>query len=408
MVDINLFKDEGEDDKDWTPGPDDESGLGDELNDDFGFDEDEGFEENLDEHLGFGTESESDSDSELEPAAELEEEVSLDDEDLLDDVEDVPDFEEPEEDLLEEEYGVGQDKAKKTSPFIWVFLGIVVVGAAIYQFVIEPRQRAKQAVVTEKPDVNKLIAQMRQEQGVPDTTQAAVVTEEADSVSQQVPVQVATQEQQTEETEAAPVQSGSVETASLVSVYLPQAGTVLDNLSKQGQLGTIILNANQFHIGYVSESPNASSAMEHRIKTLMEVSNVKSSPEERHTTNGRVRYWGVVTGRLQNKSASASAQNKMHSSSDSFIQWVKTVAQGSRLSVKQTEKFARQTAAGKNLTPVRIKVEGNRTQIVQFLASLGKYQGNYTLGKMVIAPVTITDYEARQARIVLDFNLISG
>ena len=101
MVDINLFKndgEEGEEEKEW----DSESSEGDDfentMKDDLGFDDDLSGQDTFDEGG------------------------------LLDEEEPLPDFDEPEgEDQHGKDYEFGEVKEKKSSLWLWILMGVIVV-----------------------------------------------------------------------------------------------------------------------------------------------------------------------------------------------------------------------------------------------------------------------------------------
>ena len=135
MVDVDLFKDEEDEEKndkheEVTP---DESG-----------------EEEAADILDGELEEELDFDEELSEELGGEDEDFLTDDDMLledDEVSLEEELDEPEAAESEENYQTlpGQ---KKTSPFIWVLLGVVVIGTALYLFVLEPRGNKETQSVT--------------------------------------------------------------------------------------------------------------------------------------------------------------------------------------------------------------------------------------------------------------------
>jgi hypothetical protein len=377
MVDINLFKEDGEEELGWGgESSGNEESNDDTIGDEFGLDEGEELDGELKEELSF--------------EEDFDEAPTLDDEELLGDDDVVPDFDESEEDISDEDYAFGEVKRKSTSPVIWILLGIVVVGAGIYKFWWEPQQNAKKPVIaTRPPDVNTLIEKMRQEQAqeTPGETEGSEI--------ESTPIVA--------ETSKPPIKVSKYKSGDITG-HLDAAVSVFENLSQQGQLGTIVIDGNQFRIGYVSATPNVANAMGHRIQTLLGVTETKNSPEERHQTAGVVRYWGVVSGSMpQLNGQTSQSQSKSFMNTDQFLNWLKEYCANRSIAVKQTETFTEKSVAGKKMIPVRIKTEGRKAQVIQFLKGLKGFQGNYVMTKVIFTSVNISDYEAKQVKVVLDF-----
>ncbi len=368
MVDINLFKDEDEEEK-WESdsGGDEKSDAGDDLIDDFPIEE------------------------------ELTESSALSDNDLLDSDEPIPDFEEPEENALEEDYQFGDIKEKKTSPWIWVALGVVLIFAAVYFFYIQPRQTPPEQVVPRMPSglseggVSSEGASDSGEGVVDSGSEEGVVSEESGAAS---------------ETEVQS-QIGGLNALASVSAVVDASVAVFSNLTQTGQLGTIVLEGYQFHVGYVSETPGVAQAMGARIQSILGISEFNVSPEDPHRTAGRMHYWGVISGVIPQKAStsSSSAESRQFATTDQFIQEINTLIQNNRLSVEETQKFSARSEGGLNQVPIRMKIEGNKAQTLGFLNSLKGLQGNYRLLKLTMAPVDISDFQASQVKLVLEFGL---
>jgi hypothetical protein len=356
MVDINLFKDD-EEEKEWKPTPGEGEELGGEPKEDLGLD---------------GNVSES---------------SLLDDEGLLGDEEPIPDFGEPEEKEKEEDYEFGEVKEKKTPVWFWAFLGIVVVGVFLYLFVYLPQQnKTKRAASPEvrRPALTDRLKQESQARGQITSAVDSGTASQPSSIQRRVG--------------AAGVRS--------VDVFVEATKVIFANLTQEGQLGTIILDGDRFHVGYVSETPNVSQAMGHRIKTLLGASEFRVSPEDRHRTGGRVHYWGVVSGVLPQKSLGlVQTSTKTFATADSFIEGMKGLVQQHRLALQQTEKYSERSEKGIRHVPVRLKIEGSKTQTLTFLDALKGFQGNYNLAKLTLAPVVISDFQANQVKLVLEFQI---
>ena len=373
MVDINLFKDEDEEKWESDSGDEEKSESGDELIDEFQMDED------------------------------LSQTSALSDKDLLDSDEPIPDFEESDDNELEDDYQFGDIKEKKTSPGIWIALGIVVVFAAVYFLWWQPKQaqsvRVTSTVVPRVPS-NENQGLLPQEQ-MTDSTES--VSDSSSLASSSSPGEGTI----SGETEIAGRISTSDDVAS-VNVVVDAGVAVFNNLAQGGQLGTIIIEGYQFHVGYVSETAGVAQAMGQRIQTVLGASGFEVSPEDQHRTAGKVHYWGVVSGIIPKKvsTTTQSAMGRQFATTDQFIQEINMLAQNNRLSVQKTDKFSPRFENGVNQTPVRITVEGSKAQTLAFFNALKALQGNYRLMKLTIAPVDISDFQANQVKLVLEFALI--
>jgi len=367
MVDINLFKEEGEEEE-WKP-----EGEGENLEDEFGEDFDLGEEE-----------------SESSPLDE-------DDENLLGDEEAIPDFEEPDDKEVEEDYEYGEGKEKKTPIWLWAALGIVLIGASIYLFWYQPRQR--RAKGTEQPVASLTAADSLRQSSQQSQPGVGVVERDSTSTVRDTTSRVDLPSGQPT------TPSGLVSTTGMRrKTPMVQATTaVFENLSDQGQRGTIILEGDKFHVGYVSAAPGGAEAMGQRIQQLMGASGFEVAPEDRHLTAGKIQYWGVVSGVLPGlQQDDALSSTDRYPSADSFIDRVKTLAQQSQLSIYESEKFTARIDQSVKQVPVRIKMEGNKTNVLNFFGRLINFQGNYRISKLTVAPVSISDFKASKVKMVLD------
>ena len=363
MVDINLFKEE--DEEEWKSPPD-EGG--------------EDVEGVLGEDLDLGGE---------ETGAES---PSFEDDKFLSDEDAIPDFEEPEERELEEDYEYGDNRVRGAPVWLWAFLGVVVVAAAFYLFYYQPRQKAKSQLQTVRVMRSPADSLAPGAQRPADQT---VVTAEDSSTT--------LGDQRT---------GGTAVTGEMVSTDVPNstvrfvsaATAVFDNLSSQGQLGTIVFEGGKFHVGYVSSTPGVAQTMGQQVQRLIGASAVQVSPEDRHSTAGKIQYWGVVSGNLPaGRTAAPSTSATRFNSADSFVAGIRGLGTQNRMTFQQTEKFSIQSEGGRRKAPVRMKIEGAKTNAINFLNALKGFQGNYDLMKLTIAPVNISDYTASQVKLVLDF-----
>jgi len=367
MVDINLFKEEEE--EEWKP----DSEGGESLNDDLGDD------------LNLGD--------------DIEEPSPLDDEKLLGDEEAIPDFEEPDEAELEEDYEYGEGTARKAPIWLWAILGVVIVAAAFYLFWYQPRQKKKAAspsvTLLRQPQSDSLATAAQRTGGT--TTSADEDTLAGGTEADREP--------------PPPIATGTIPAGVPGSTirYVDAAKPVFENLSSQGQLGTIILEGNRFHVGYVSANPGLSQTIGQRIQRMIGASAIKVSPEDRHRTAGKVQYWGVISGDLPQRNypeIQTSAQR--FASVDRFVQGMRGLVQQSGLTLQESETFSARSEGGIRKTPIRVKVEGKNANAVSFLDVLKGFQGAYDLTKLTIAPVDISDFQASQVKLALDFSVWTG
>ncbi|MBN2030460.1 hypothetical protein JW824_09465 [bacterium] len=368
MVDINLFKDEEEEKWESDSGREEKSESGDDLIDEFSMDE------------------------------ELTQSSALSDKDLLDSDEPIPDFDEPGENVVEEDYQFGNIKERKTSPWIWVALGVVLVFAAIYFFYIQPRQTQPEQIVPRMPSgVSE--GDLSTEQ----TTDSGEGLVDSDSGERGAVSEEGTALRET----GAESQISGLSALATVGTVVDASVAVFNNLTQAGQLGTIVLEGYRFHVGYVSETPGVAQAMGERIKAILGSSGYEVSPEDPHRTAGKMHYWGVISGVIPQKASTSppSVESRRFTSMDQFIQEINTLVQNNRLSVQETQKFSTRSEEGLSQTPVRMKIEGSKAQTLVFLNALKGFQGNYRLLKLTMAPVDISDFQANQVRLVLEFAL---
>jgi len=364
MVDINLFKDD-EDEKDWKPTP------------------------------GEGEELEGNRQEDLEFEEDVWETPALGDEDILGDEETIPDFEEPGEIEEEEDYEFGDVKKKKTSVWLWFLMGIVLVCASLYLFVLQPRQigiKRLTTYVTKKPsEAGKRVEEI-QERGL--DRDAALVDSSGVDRSGQV---------------AAMVDSDYSRAMGSVSTAVEASRAVFEDLTRHGQFGAVLLTGDRFFVEYVSETPGVAKAMGHRIQTLLGASGFKVSPEERHRTAGRIHYWGVVSGELPQKARGAARTPvQRFATAESFIEGIKGFVLQHRLTVRGLQKLSESSEEGTRQTCIRVKVEGSKTHALDFLESLKGFQGNYGLAKLLLVPSNYSDFKANQVKLVLDFLVSVG
>ncbi len=374
MVDINLFKEDEEEEKEWQP---DSEGQKNESQD--SFDDDLGFDDALD------------GDDDAGP--ELEEEPA-DEEDFLGEDEAIPEFEDDEDDIeaggLDQEldYDYGEAKDKKAPVWLWIVLIVVVLGACFYLFIYPKMTPSISTDIPRQQDVSKT---QKTPGVIPDSTKADSAAATSMSQSQQLST--------TEKTPSAQTRSaGAIKSnnAALISV----SESIFNNLAQQNQFGAILISDNQFMIQYASETAGVAQAMGHRIKTLLGVSEIKISPEDRNVKGNRVRYEGVISGTLPDKSYRVSNPVvKQYANARSFEQDIRGMLAQYKLKIQSIQKLSA-TSDGE---PVRVKAEGTRSNMLRFMSSLKTIQGNLHMEKLFLSPASHTDFEAENVKLVLDF-----
>jgi len=358
MVDINLFKD---DDNQEDRNQNSNEGAGEDQNadlgDDFNFDDD------------------------------FNETSSLDDAALLGEEDAIPDFEEPEDTVGEEDYDYGEVKKQKTSPVIWVMLGLAIL-VFVYFYVVDPMlKKQKQAVRPKKPVATRVVqSDENQRAGVTQTTQTP--TGQTAKPGKTTPGGTIAQKGKT------------------IPVFVNSGKAIFNDLSSQGQLGTIVLDGNHFNIGYVSSTPNVAQTVGKRIQQLLGITTFKASPEDRHRTAGKIHYWGVISGKLFDESVIVfRSTGKQFVSATQFSDELKTLAKNQGVSVSQTQTFSQRTEGSAKFLPIQMKFQGSKTQLVSFMSALNGFKGNFGLTKLTIAPVSISDFKATQAKLLLEFRV---
>ena len=371
MVDINLFK-EGEEEMEWESSGDmDDQPSNDDVS--AGIPEDPS--KNLDDDFG------DDFDFDQE---EFDEADSLDDDSFLDDHDGEGELEplKDEDEFEEEDYDFGDSKEKKVSVWLILVLGLVVILAAVYFLWYQPKmKKIKQPVVTSSRTVAPRTAQSPVQK---DTT--ATETVGGDTVQAETPP-VVTQ------------QTAIAGTSNNTRILVQPIKTVVQNLSNTGQFGSVIVTGNRFFVEYVSDSPNVSDAMAYKIKTLLNVSDVKKSPEEKYNRGGKVRYSGVISGVIPGAPETLKPiGSARYSSKNDFINQMKQLAQ----QYGMVYKSAKTLDSEKDLI-VQMKVEGNQSKAIQFLDALGGKSGNYAVSKVLMVPKEYSDFNASTVRVVIDF-----
>ncbi|HHS13231.1 MAG TPA: hypothetical protein ENN03_05620 [bacterium] len=364
MVDINLFRDEEEkeekDKKDQWETP-------------------EGDDDLLDKELG----------DELMFEEESSKSSSLFNEELLGEEEEaIPDFDVP-DDTDKEDYEFGEVKARKTSPGVWIALGVVIIAAGLYLFVLQPKgSRPKEA----SPSVKRPASVVRR----PQTMQ--------EDAAQELTPQPASKPQATEHV-AEMVDRTSTVYRVPTSTMVNASRAAYEDLSRQRQFGAVLINGDRFHVEYVSETPNVANAMGHRIKTLMGAASFKASPEDRHQTSGRYFYWGVISGVLPTvrTAGTPAAGTASYASEAQFKTAVQQLITKYQMASREFVKLSESREAGGRQLLIRVKTDGSRANALAFLNGLKSFEGNHHVLKLLLAPVEYADFQGDRVKIVLDF-----
>lgn len=363
MVDINLFDDDASEEEkepfDENFG-EDASGDQDDLNAD-----DLGGDLTLDDDLSG-------------------DETGFGDDALLDDEDTIPEFEETAEDDNMDDYAFEDSGAKKSIPWIWIVLGVVVIAAVVFLFVILPSQTPQPVRVqtTRRP--------------TPGRTAAETPTQPQTSGQETEPTKTSTQ---------APLQPVTGKTANPVSA----ARAVFEYLIRKGSLGVVIVNGDQYLIQYVSETPGQGDALAKEIQTLLGASSYEISPEDKQTSNGRTMYSGVISCEVpvQEKPRLTAAENP-YKTVDQFNQRVAGLVAQSGLQLRSTEPVSGARNSQGKQPSGHVIVEGSRTQALKFLNALNGLPGNWTLSRLQLNPLNNLDASAENVRIGISFMVQIG
>ncbi len=367
MVDINLFDEEeeksGKKEKDWDSTLGNSEGhKSDSLKDEL----------NLDDDLG--------GPSALGDAALLGEDV-------------VPELEEPEAKGQEEDYGYGNIKKKKTPAYQYILLVVLLVAAAaVLYFSIFSKGGGKAKSVKTVPQK---------------------------TLANQSPSQKQT-EMSPGTTRRGSVRSGTVKMSADSNKFLLSAGgassslidvarSVFNELSKQKQFGALLLDGDRFAVEYVSTTPGLSQQLGKRIQQLLGFSDFKTSPEERHRMDGKVTYWGVISGILMKKPMTGMLPSSTKfSSPDQFVDQMKNLARQNRLTCTVDKKQLITGISDNRQTGFRLRVEGDHIQTLAWLDQLKKFQPTCNIRTLFLVPMDYFDNQANKVKLVLDLSVSFG
>jgi hypothetical protein len=358
MVDINLFKDDDEDEKKWDSSPGKSEGLGDDFKDDF--------------DLGGG----------------LTDGPHLEDDSLLGDIDAIPDLEESMENGKEENYEIGDDVRKKTSPVLWIVLGIVLIAAFFYWFVYQPAEKKKLKIPNLVMSRNRQIPAGQTQ----DSTQLG-----ERSLTQKPPQNIPS-------STVTEVMNGDLPKEIVpIPTSIEATKAAFYDLIHSEQFAAVLIYGNRFMVEYVSETPGIANSMGHRIQTLLGSAGYKVSPEERHRTAGKIYYWGVVSGVLpQPAKIISQVAIKQFSSKDAFITEIRSISTQHKVVIQEVDKMASSIEKNKNQFLVKMTIAGSRGNIFAFLDALKGMQGSFVLTKLLLVPELYSDFKAEKVKIVID------
>jgi hypothetical protein len=191
--------------------------------------------------------------------------------------------------------------------------------------------------------------------------------------------------------------------ASQGAMYIEAAKTILENLSRDGQFGGLLLKGDQFFVGYGSETKGMSQSMGQKIKTLLAADGFKAAPEEQSKALEGIRYFGLISGNLPRAKTVGSTTQKW--TVDQFIGQLNTLLNQQALSNRKIQKFPQYKLSGRSQTPIQLRVDGNRKNAMAFLESLKSLQGNVGMLTLQVHPFEIADLRASQVKMVIDFSI---
>jgi hypothetical protein len=268
----------------------------------------------------------------------------------------------------------GRGNAQKSSPTILVIGGLIVAAFLVYQFILKPS--------TAKP---RKPAQTRVR-----TVPIAPGTP-ADTTRRPAP-------------QATAIAPGAGSAAGTTVKYVESVKTIVENLGKDGQFVTVILDGDQYFVQYASAGRGVSDAMGKRIQGLLGADAYKASPEDRHKIAGSDWYCGVISGRLAIAKSLAPAAGAK-TDAEAFKSRLSGLAGEKGLTNLKIQKVRETTLNGKLQTPIRLRAEGPRPAAMAFLDGLKSLPANGRMSKLLVAPLDITDLHAEKIKLVVDFSV---
>ena len=270
----------------------------------------------------------------------------------------------------------GGGRNLKVSPVL-IGLGVLVLAAAAYVQFFMPTKKAKP--VPKRPPTTRGAVQATQ-----DTTKRA-------------PGGTAIG------TTATPAGS-AVAASSQVARYADVAKTILENLSRDKQFVVLLLKGDQFFVEYGSPAKGTSDVVGNKIQKMVGADGFTASREERKKLQDETMYFGVISGKLP--AAQPSVLKPQQVGVDPFIEQLKKLMTQKGLTNTRIQKFRQYTINSKLQTPVTLRAEGSGKNVSAFLESLKIQQGNFELLTVIVAPQEITDFQANQVKLVMDFAVL--
>jgi hypothetical protein len=266
----------------------------------------------------------------------------------------------------------GGGKSKKVSPVL-IGLGILVVAGAVYMqfFMSRPKPTA---VPTRLPLTNPVAGNRDSTRLTPGGTAVSPVSTPAGSIG-----------------------AASSQTAKYVDV----TKTILDKLGREGQFVVLLLKGDQFFIEYASPSRGTSGIIGKQIQNMIGAEGFTASREEQKKVREKTVYFGVISGKLPAIPPPVMKAQKV--TAEQFIENLKTQMNLKGLNNTKVQKFSEYSRESKLQTPVNLRAEGTRNNVVAFLEALKLAQGNYELLTLIVVPQDISDLQANQLRLVLEF-----
>ncbi|MCK5146076.1 hypothetical protein KAR48_04930 [bacterium] len=371
MVDINLFKDEENEDQDMSPLPEnnDENAL-DGL-DDFDFDEPL---------------------TDLDDSS-LDEDSFDDDSDLLDE-ETLQNFDDEQDIAPETDYDYGDSSVKRTPIWVWGVLAFAVVAVFVWFFILQPRinrpaEIVSEQVVTDIADRTPVVPA--------DTSNRVSQVIKKDSIAasinkKSVPVTV----------------PAHAEGLGHVAAYSAVAGKIVNNLTNTGQFAGLFLSGNKFFaVEYASGTKGVANSMAHRIRSVLGVESVKISPEEGHRTGGKTIYYAVISGIMPITNVGAQTGSAAPYKTISEIAGsVRKASSQAGYKTIAVEELSKRQVSGKLQVDYRIKLTGGLNKLQALLKGIGGLGSNFYITKMNVAPANYKDFKASKIKVTFEYRLI--
>jgi hypothetical protein len=193
--------------------------------------------------------------------------------------------------------------------------------------------------------------------------------------------------------------------SSQTAKYVDVTKAILDKLGRERQFVVLLLKGDQFFIEYASPSRGTSGIIGKQIQNMVGAAGFTASREEQKNVREGSMHFGVISGKLPGIPAPAMRAQKV--TAEQFIEQLKTQMSLKGLNNTKVLQFSEYNRESKLQTPVSLRAEGTRNNVVAFLESLKMMPGNYELLTLIVVPQDIEDLQANQLRIVVDFAIQS-